>query len=106
MISDLISRADPTDPEVIEEFSRFTPEERETFFGCRQFLVEEGSVGPRTERDAAAAILQHRRLKNPSLSNRELERALRFYDVLSQEMEEVAAEKKSIANVLATRTRR
>lgn len=106
MSHSFLSRETPTDPEALEEFSRFTPEERETFFGCRHLLIENGSEWPRTERDAVAAILEHRRLKNPYMSDREVEQALRYYEVLRQEMDEEAAEKQAVANVLAMRARR
>ena len=55
----------PSDPEALSEFFDFTKEERHWFFSCRAALLEEGAERPRAERDAAAAVLQHRRLTTP-----------------------------------------
>jgi hypothetical protein len=56
----------PTDTDALEEFTWFSEEERQVFFGCRAVLVEEGVELHRAERDAAAAILQHQRLSAKS----------------------------------------
>jgi len=103
---ELMSREAPMDEDALTEFSTFTPEEREIFFGCRAVLVEEGVEGARAERDAAAAIVQHRRLQNPTLSDREIQQAERFYAVLRDKMGDEDAEKEAVAKVLALRLHR
>lgn len=107
-IESLVSREKPTDPEVLEEFSRhiFHLEEHEAFFGCRHILIQQGVEPMRAERDAMAALLENRRRKSPSLTTQELQQAMRYYDVLKGEMNDEAAEKKAVANVLAMRPRR
>lgn len=102
----LLSREDPFEEEAALEFSTFTAEEREVFFGCRALLLEQGSEPRQAERDAAAAIVEQRRLQYPSLSGRDLQQAERFYTALRHTMGEEAAEREAVARVLAIRRRR
>jgi hypothetical protein len=60
-----LSTEEPSDPEAANEFKSFSPGERRVFFGCRAVRLEEGAEFLRAERDAAAAILQRRRLSKP-----------------------------------------
>ena len=57
-----LSREDPTDSDAFFEFTTFTSEEKEVFFGCRAVGLEEGIELKLAERNAVAAILQHRRM--------------------------------------------
>jgi hypothetical protein len=54
------SMYEPMNVEAFEEWELFTQEEKEIYAGCVAALKEEGVLTARAERDAAAAILQHR----------------------------------------------
>lgn len=69
LAEELLSLGPPSDPEAREEFEQLSPEERSVFFGCRAVLLEEGAELPQAERDAVAAVLQHRRLSRPRRRN-------------------------------------
>jgi hypothetical protein len=102
----LLSKEEPVDEDAAFEFATFTPDEREVFFGCRAALIEHGSNARRADRDAAAAILEHRRLHQPTLNDRELQQAERFFEVLKETMEEGDAEREAVARVMANRKSR
>lgn len=65
IIHDFLDLTPPQDPEASAEYEGLSLEEKETFFGCRAVLLEEGADLPQAERDAVAAVLQHRRLTRP-----------------------------------------
>lgn len=60
-----LPRNEPTDTDAFFEFQGLSSQERDQYFGCLAVLQEEGTEARRAERDAIAAILQHRRLHAP-----------------------------------------
>lgn len=60
-----LDRTAPTDPDALQEYRDLKPQEQESFYGCRAVLLEEGAELSQADRDAVAAVLQHRRLITP-----------------------------------------
>ncbi len=62
---------EPTDTELFFEFQSLSEQEKQSYFACLAVLREEGMEHQRAERDALAAVLQHKRLHAPTTARYE-----------------------------------